>query len=464
MPLGAFVLILGGLMSTMSALNATIYASSRVSFAMGRDRNLPSMFAQVHVERHTPHWAILISGTLVAFMAVALPIKSVASAAGVMFLLLFMMVNVAAIRMRHLRPDLDRGFRIPLMPLLPILGIISQLLLIVYLFRLSPEAWYVGGLWIVAGLVFYVAHASRTEPMKEPFKIIHQEIVTAKRYSVLIPVADELQARLLGLLAAAIAKDQDGEVFALHVVRVPQQLGITDGRFFLKQGKPILEKVIAEAKALDVPVNTMIRFGRDVSHTIIDTARERNSKLILLSWLGTTTEGRAFGSVIDAVSKSPPCDLAMIRFRKREELQRILVPADGGLNSSLALELAISQAREYETEKGIKPHISALYIAPGGHPRLMELGRRILARVIAPYDYPIELKVVSATSILEGILQQAEEYNFVVMGATQEGFFEQLLFGALPERVARECSKTVMIVKRYQGPVKSWIQRRLPTA
>jgi amino acid transporter/nucleotide-binding universal stress UspA family protein len=464
MPLGAFVLILGGLMSTMSALNATIYSSSRVSFAMGRDRNLPPLFGQVHPERRTPHWAILISGVLVAFIAIALPVKSVASAADIMFLLLFMMVNVTAIRMRRLRPDLDRGFKIPLMPLLPILGIVSQGLLIVYLFYLSPEAWYIGGLWIVAGLLFYVGYASRTEPMKEPFKVIHQEIVSTRRYSILIPVADDLQARLLGMLAAAIARDKDGEIFALHVVRVPRQLGISDGRFFLKQGKPILESVIAQAKELDVPVNTMIRFGRDVSQAITDTARERDSNLILLSWLGTTnSEGKAFGSVIDAISKNPPCDLAMIRFREREDPQRILVPTAGGPNASLALELAISQAREYSSETGIKPHITAMYIARSGDARPMELGSRSLVRATAHYDYPIEHKVIAASGIAEGILEEAERYNLVVMGATQEGFFEQLLFGAAPERVARECSKTVMIAKRHQGNVKSWIQRRFHT-
>jgi len=460
MPLGAFVMIVGGLMSTMSALNATIYASSRVSFAMGRDRNLPALFGQVHPNRHTPQSAILISGTLVALIAVALPVTSVASAADIMFLLLFMMVNVTAIRMRHLRPDLERGFRIPLMPLIPILGIISQATVIVFLFRLSPQAWHIGGLWIAAGLVFYVVYASRTEPMKEPFEVIHQEIVSTGRYSILIPVADELQARLLGTLAAPIARDKDGEVFALHVVRVPKQLSITDGRFFLKHGKPILEEVIAQAKALDVPVNTMIRFGRDVSQAVIDTARERNSDLILLGWLGTTSgEGRAFGSVIDAVSKNPPCDVAMVRYRKREDLHEILVPTGGGPSSSLALELAIAQAREYERANGFQPHITALYVARGGDRRLIELGHRILDKAMAPFDYPIEPKVISAPTILEGILQEAEQSNLVVLGATEEGFFEQLLFGALPERVARECSKTVMIVKRYQGPVKSWIHR-----
>lgn len=460
MPLGAFVMILGGLMSTMSALNATIYASSRVSFAMGRDRNLPALFGQVHPSRHTPQSAILISGSLVALIAVALPVTSVASAADIMFLLLFMMVNVTAIRMRHLQPDLERGFTIPLMPLIPILGIISQATVIVFLFRLSPQAWYIGGLWLVSGLAFYAAYASRKEPMKEPFKIIHQEIVSTRRYSILIPVADELQARLLGTLAAPIARDKDGEVFALHVVRVPKQLSIADGRFFLKHGKPILEGVIAQAKVLDVPVNTMIRFGRDVSQAVIETARERNSNLILLGWLGTTSsEGRAFGSVIDAVSKNPPCDVAMVRFRKREEVREILVPTGGGPSSSLALELAIAQAREYGKENGLQPHITALYVARGGDPRLMELGGRILDQAIAPFDYPVEPKVISAPTILEGILQEAEQSNLVVLGATEEGFFEQLLFGALPERVARECSKTVMIVKRHQGPVKSWMHR-----
>jgi amino acid transporter/nucleotide-binding universal stress UspA family protein len=464
MPFGAFVLILGGLMSTMSALNATIYASSRVSFAMGRDRNLPPIFGKVHPSRHTPQWAILISGSLVALVAAALPVKSVASAADVMFLLLFMMVNVTLIRMRRLQPGLDRGFRVPFVPLVPILGIISQATVIVFLFRLSPEAWYVGGLWLVCGLVFYAAYASRREPMKEPFKIIHQEIVSTGRYSVLIPVADELQARLLGTLAAPIAREKDGEVFALHVVRVPKQLGIADGRFFLKHGKPILESVIAQAKELNVPVNTMIRFGRDVSQAVIDTARERNSDLILLGWLGTTSsEGKAFGSVIDAVSKNPPCDVGMVRFREREELREILVPTGGGPNSSLALELAVMQAREYSIANGLQPHVTALYVARGEDPRLVEMGTRILARAIAPFDYPIEPRVIAAPSILKGILRQAEESNLVVLGASEEGVFEQLLFGALPERVARECSKTVMIVKRYQGPVKSWIHRLRPS-
>jgi len=62
--IGGVLLLFSGLVSTMSALNATTYSSSRVSFAMGRDHNLPEIFSRVHPVRHTPYWAVIISGGL----------------------------------------------------------------------------------------------------------------------------------------------------------------------------------------------------------------------------------------------------------------------------------------------------------------------------------------------------------------------------------------------------------------
>jgi amino acid transporter len=74
---GAIVILAGGLLSTLSALNATIYSSSRVAFAMARDASLPQVVARVHPKRSTPHWAILLSALIIIGMAVALPIEEV---------------------------------------------------------------------------------------------------------------------------------------------------------------------------------------------------------------------------------------------------------------------------------------------------------------------------------------------------------------------------------------------------
>jgi amino acid transporter len=155
MPYGALIMVLGGLASTMSALNATVYSSSRVSFAMGRDRDLPAVFGRIHSRNKTPHWAIWISGLLIMTMAVSLPIADVASGASITFLLLFLMVNVALVRMRKTHPDLKRPFRVPFVPWFQYLSIAIQLVLAIELSRLSPLAWVVTIVWLVFGLFVY---------------------------------------------------------------------------------------------------------------------------------------------------------------------------------------------------------------------------------------------------------------------------------------------------------------------
>ena len=165
----------------------------------------------------------------------------------------------------------------PLMPLLPLLGIASQLVLAVYLFNLSPIAWYVTLIWIGAGTLFYAVFASRAEAMPEPVRAIHEEIIAVTEYSVLIPVANESQARLLGILGSSVARDCGGEVFALRVVRVSRQLSITERRFFLKQTKPVLETVIEEVRQFEAESE------KDVTITLLHVLPEEADE-IAMAW------------------------------------------------------------------------------------------------------------------------------------------------------------------------------------
>lgn len=449
-PYGKILMLIGGVVSTLSALNATLYSSSRISFAMGRNRDLPDFFGQVHPIRHTPHWAVLFSGAIVILMALLLPIRDVASAASIIFMLLFVMVNIAMISLRR-RKDIERPFKAPLIPLLPILGLVSQLFLSVYLFNLSPIAWYTTLIWIALGTLFYVFYAARAPAMAEPVRIVHEEIVAVADYSILIPVANTTQGRLLGILASAVAQDRGGEVFALHVVRVPRQLGITDGRYFLKQGKPILEAVIEEAQQRDVPVHTMIRLGRTIPSAILETARERATDLMFLSWPGyTETPEAAFGSVIDLVAKNPPCDLAVVRFRKRERPRCIMVATAGGPHAELAVDLAISQAREFNAETGEQASITLLHIVAQQVSDVeMARAERLLGNLAGHYDYPLKKRIERSDDVVSGIVEAAEDCNLLMIGATSEGLFEQRIFGSIPERVARQTTKTVIMTKRY---------------
>ncbi len=224
------VLLFSGLVSTMSALNATTYSSSRVSFAMGRDHNLPAIFGRIHPRRHTPYWAVLFSGGLMIVMAWSLPIEHVAAAADIMFLLLFLQVNLTVMTLRHKMPDLNRGFLIPWFPAIPVIAIVCNGFLTLYLFTFSPIAWYFAVGWIVGGLLAYYAYFSKIEAIEKPKEILLEEVLVSHDYSVLVPVATQEQARILGQIGAILAQANQGEVLALHVVRVPPQLTLGEGR------------------------------------------------------------------------------------------------------------------------------------------------------------------------------------------------------------------------------------------
>lgn len=460
---GSILLLVGGLMSAMSALNATIYSSSRVSFAMGRDRALPEIFGRIHRRFHTPHWAIGLSALLIIGMDILLlgNIKNVATSADIMFLLLFLLVNFSVITLRKRRPDLDRGFRVPLVPAIPAIGIVLQLLLAVNLLNLSVVAWVVAVVWIVIGVVYYAASAEQRAEVPEEVRVVHQEIVAVSEYSVLIPVADIEQASRLGTLAATLARPRSGEIFAVHVVGVPQALSLADGRYFLKHGVPILERAIDAGRERDVPVNTMIRLGRDVGRAILETARERHANLILLDWPGyTRTERAAFGSVIDLVSSSPPCDLAVVRFREREAPRRILIPTAGGPHTSLCIELAIAQAKTYQEVTGETAEISLMTVLTPDVDRYAV--QALHDRYREHYNWPLKSIYTQNGTVLDTILDESLKHNLMLIGATEEGLFEQRLFGNLPEELAHESLKTVIMCKAHDR-VKH-LFRRIMTA
>ena len=64
-----------------------------------------------------------------------------------------------------------------------------------------------------------------------------------------------------------------------------------------------------------------------------------------------------------------------------------------------------------------------------------------------------------ADGIVDGIVDESAHHDLVVIGATAERLFDQVLFGTIPERVALRAPVTVMMVKGYKGPVRSWIRR-----
>jgi amino acid transporter/nucleotide-binding universal stress UspA family protein len=462
--IGGIVLLFSGMVSTMSALNATMYSSSRVSFAMGRDHNLPVFFSKIHPQRHTPFWAVLMSGGLMLLMAWSLPLESVAAAADIMFLLLFFQVNLAVMVLRHKLPAGDRGFTIPWFPIVPIIGLVANGLLAINLFHFSPLSWYTALIWIIGGMLLYYIYFSRAEALERPKEILMEEVLVSRDYSVVVPVANQEQAHILGRIGAILARDNGGELLALHVLRVPPQLTLGEGRLMLKEGRPYLETVIGQGKALDVPVHTVLRLGRNVVEAVRKTVEENAADLLVLGWPGyTDTSGRIFGSVLDPIVDNPPADIAIVRYRAYRPLRSVLVPVGGGPNSRRAVRLAVSMARQGEGGPAI---VTLLHVVPvGGPPASRVRAGQVMKDLTEGLDYQsISTQIIEGSDVSESILSFAKgsspetQYDLIVAGATNEPLFRNLLVGNIIEKIAKEADVTVIVVKRRSSRLHDFLR------
>jgi amino acid transporter len=166
LPAGDRLLLVAGLASTASALNATLYSASRIALAMGREGDFPERIAQIHPGRRTPVAAIVLTALACATAASVLPLRDVAAAANLLFFLVFMSVAITLIRLRRLRPALPRPFRVPLVPWWPATTVIGGVVLAVPLLDLSPAGWAFAAAWVALGLL--LAPRSMTETPLEP--------------------------------------------------------------------------------------------------------------------------------------------------------------------------------------------------------------------------------------------------------------------------------------------------------
>ena len=157
---GGALIVFGAVFSTLTALNAVVIASSRVAFSMGREGQLLPSFGQIHHRYGTP-FAAIIASAVVMLGSVALPTQSAGNMASLFFLLSFIIVNVAVIRLRRERPNMNRPYEMPYYPIPPLLGIALNLVLaavlVKYLIRTDLLALLLSVAWILLGGVVYLA-------------------------------------------------------------------------------------------------------------------------------------------------------------------------------------------------------------------------------------------------------------------------------------------------------------------
>jgi basic amino acid/polyamine antiporter, APA family len=152
------VIVIGALMGMISSLLVFQYGQTRIWFAMSRDGLLPKFFSSLSVRFKTPHWSTWIAGAAVGIPAGLVDIGEAADLSNIGTLFAFVLVSLGVLFLRRSQPDRPRGFKVPLVPLFPI---ISVVLCVALMAGLLVITWLRFFGWLAIGLVIYFFYSRK---------------------------------------------------------------------------------------------------------------------------------------------------------------------------------------------------------------------------------------------------------------------------------------------------------------
>ncbi len=473
--IGIVGMSLAALLATASSANAAIMASSRINFAMGRDRVLPIWFYQIHTRYLTPHRSILVTGGLAMALALSGQAAVLAEISSALFMISYALLSLGLIVMRRARPSwYQPAYRAPLYPWLPMLSAVTVLAVITTMARASEIA---GLVLVVLSVGWYLAWGRHRTPVEgellpwldraKPYETVISAVeraVEAERHEILVPVANPATAQSLLKMAAALAGgNPEKGVVALSVMPVPLSVPLKGARDYLDtietDRRQLLRDVARWGQETGVAVQPLLRPAYNVASGICEIAKNRpETRMILLGWRGPFSLRRIRTSIDKEVIRSAPVDTAVFLDRHTAQLRRILVPVGGGPHARLGLRLAHELAESQGAE------VVAARIVLQSETLDMAAEEAALNSIIRnEWDSTgngVSARVVPSHSVVAGIVDEAAQgYDLLIIGASEEWFLRNWLFGSIPDVVAEQVSCSVLLVRKHEPASVSRLRR-----
>ncbi len=158
----AGIVSLGAVIGLMAGILSFIYAGIRITYTIARDGLLPKTFTKVNKSNvpSTVTWGL---GITTAILAGFLPLGQLADLANVASIIAFALVSYTTIVFYKKYPDLKRGFKVPGMPVLPMISIV---LFAALLYSIKLTTWIIFIIWVIVGIIIYFAFSYKNSKLK----------------------------------------------------------------------------------------------------------------------------------------------------------------------------------------------------------------------------------------------------------------------------------------------------------
>lgn len=445
---GYWLVLVAAILSMLSALQANLFAASRVALAMARDRTLLRWIETISPRYKTPVNAIVVTGGIVIGLLLILPdVASAGAASSLIFLVTFALAHLISFLARQRSQKQAEHFQTPFFPLIPVVGGVACLGLAIFQGVTVMAAGIIAAIWLVlGGILYFWLLARRAQVVDAAAEASDPQLMQLRGRNplVLVPVANPNNADEMIFVANAIAPPRMGRVMLLSVVKPPpDDWRPSDNPSRLTDSQTLLREALSASFETGLTPETLITIARDPWAEIARVARGHRCESMLLGLTHLTKDETA--SQLEDLMSSVDCDLVVLRGRqdwRPEAVQRILVPVGGqGNHDSLRARLLTSLSRRGN------PQITFLQILPSDtSPQVQQRTERHL-QVFAQDEVPSlpEVKVILSDTVAEALTDHAKAADLVILGLQRTSRRGRVL-GSVITKIAQETDTAMLMI------------------
>ncbi len=446
-PFGYWLVMAAGILSMLSALQANLFAASRVAMVMARDRSLPRRLAVLHPTRQIPTTAVIVTSTIVAITIAVLPgVAAAGAASSLIFLVTFAIVHWIAVLVRQRSIDRPPPFRSPLFPFVPVVGGLACTGLAAFQGVAVPSAGTIAITWLgVGGILFLVLFARRARVVDASVAALDPEVLQlrGKRPLALVPVANPENAESMVEVANALIPHGVGRVVLLTVIAAPEDWSPEHDPKPLEYAQSVLAKAITISAEKGFYPETLTTVAPRPWEEIARVAKVHACESLLLGLSKLSDD--AIASPLEKLISAIDSDIVVQRSRpgwRLSEARRILVPVGGrGGHDQLLARLLGSLGRGGERE------VTFLRVLPSNATlREQAAVKRELHHFAYDQSIPnAEVVVVASTSPVDEVAKRADSSDLVILGVQRLGRRQKLL-GKFSQEIARATECPILMI------------------
>ncbi len=447
-PFGFWLVIVAGVFSMLTGLEANIFAASRVAKVMAQDRTLNYQLSHVDKKTGLPTTAIYVTAVLVGLVIILLPdVAAAGAASGLIFLVTYALAHAISMLMRNRNFESTKHFRTPLYPFIPIFGMVACFGLAAFQAFVEPAAGLISLFWLIFGgaifILFFIKNARIMDASEEA---LNPELVKLRGLNplVLVPIVNPENAESKIFLANSMAPPRYGRVLLLSIVLQEQENIKFDKA--LENNQKAMSKAIKTSVSSGLRPDTLITIAEEPWAEMARVAKFHSCKSILIG-LSNITELQTQKD-IDRLVNAVECDVVIFRQPfsgwKISDVKKILVPVAGfSEHDLLRARLLASLWRENQ------PMVSFVQILPTNTPTDVVSKSHKKLHSFASQIIPGEKRsrIYLDDNPKQLLISLSNKSDLVILGLTAPGPNRPVL-GNLPIALATDTSCGLIFINR----------------